>query len=120
VWLLGRPWITAVATAACVTLAAALALRWWTLRTLGDRWTTRIMVVPREALVTSGPYRFLRHPNYLVVVLEIAAIPMLHCAWLTAAVFSLANLALLRLRIATEERALREGGGPPDLGRSAA
>lgn len=63
--------------------------------------------------MTSGPYRWLRHPNYLAVVMEIAAIPMLHCAWITAVVFSLANLVLLKIRIGAEEGALDRtvGGG---------
>lgn len=107
VWLLRRPWRPLVAVIALAVLGAALALRWWTLATLGERWTTRVLVVTGEELVTSGPYRLLRHPNYLVVVLEIASIPMVHGAWLTALVFSFANLALLRERIRVEEGALR-------------
>lgn len=106
VWLLDRPWRPAVALVAISVLGLALALRWWTLRTLGNRWTTRVIVVPGEDLVTTGPYRWLRHPNYLAVVLEIAAIPMVHFAWLTATVFSFANLALLKERIRVENRVL--------------
>ena len=106
VWLLDRPWRPVIAGFAVIILGAALALRWWALATLGDRWTTRVLVVPGEALVSSGPYRWLRHPNYLVVVMEIAAIPMIHCAWLTAVVFTIANLVLLRERIRVEEGAL--------------
>jgi len=106
VWLLDRPWHSLVATAAMFVLAAATSLRWWTLATLGDRWTTRVLAVPGEELVTSGPYRWLRHPNYLVVVMEIAAIPLVHCAWLTAGVFSIANLILLKVRIRVEDGAL--------------
>ncbi len=106
VWLLDRPWRPVVAGLAVIILGAALALRWWTLSTLGDRWTTRVLVVPGEEMVSSGPYRWLRHPNYLVVVMEIAAIPMVHCAWLTALGFTVANLVLLRERIRTEEGAL--------------
>ena len=107
VWLLDRPWQPLVATAAMLVLGAALTLRWWTLATLGDRWTTRVIVVPGEDLVTTGPYRWLRHTNYLVVVMEMAAIPMVHCAWLTVAFFSVANLALLKERIRVEDGALR-------------
>lgn len=106
VWLLDRPWRPVVAGLAVIVLGAALALRWWTLSTLGDRWTTRVLVVPGEELVSSGPYRWLRHPNYLVVVMEIVAIPMVHCAWLTALGFTVANLVLLRERIRTEEEAI--------------
>jgi methyltransferase len=106
VWLLDRPWEPFVAAVALTALAAALGLRWWTLRTLGERWTTRVVVVPGEDLVIAGPYRWLRHPNYIVVVIEIAAIPLVHCAWTTALVFSIANLVLLRERIRVEEAAL--------------
>ena len=106
VWLLDRPWEPYVAAVALTVLAAALGLRWWTLRTLGERWTTRVVVVPGENLVAGGPYRWLRHPNYVVVVTEIAAIPLVHCAWATALVFSIANLVLLRERIQVEEAAL--------------
>ena len=108
VWLLQRPWKIEVAVVASLLLVVALGLRWWTLATLGARWTTRVVVVPGEHLVKTGPYRWLRHPNYLAVVVEIAAIPMIHSAWLTAVIFSAANLAILRHRIAAEERALRE------------
>jgi methyltransferase len=106
VWLLDRPWRPLVATAAMLVLVAATALRWWTLSTLGERWTTRVLVVPGEDLVRAGPYRWLRHPNYLVVVMEIAAIPLVHCAWLTAGVFSITNLVLLKERIRVEDEAL--------------
>jgi len=108
VWLLDRPWRPVLAVFAMLILGSAVMLRWWTLTTLGDRWTTRVLVVPGEELVSSGPYRWLRHPNYLVVVMEIAAIPMIHCAWLTAAVFTTANLVLLRERIRVEEGALSQ------------
>jgi len=106
VWLLDRPWRPVMAVFAMLILGAALTLRWWTQATLGERWTTRVVVVPGEELVSSGPYRWLRHPNYLVVVMEIGAIPMVHFAWLTAAVFTIANLVLLRERIRVEEGAL--------------
>ncbi|HSK74829.1 MAG TPA: isoprenylcysteine carboxylmethyltransferase family protein, partial [Thermoanaerobaculia bacterium] len=70
------------------------------------RWTTRIVVLPGVAPVTGGPYRFLRHPNYLAVILEILALPLVHTAWITALVFSLANALLLRVRIRAEEEGL--------------
>jgi methyltransferase len=106
VWLLRRPWRPEIAAVALAVLVVALVLRWWVLSTLGDRWTTRVMVLPDEQLITEGPYRWLRHPNYLAVVLEIVAIPMLHSAWLTAVVFSIGNLLVLRARIGVEDRAL--------------
>jgi methyltransferase len=69
-----------------------------------------VLVLPGEALVAGGPYRFLRHPNYLAVVLEVAALPLVHTAWATAVVFSALNLVLLRVRIGVEERALHGSG----------
>ena len=105
-WFLDRPIRPWLATAMLALLAIGMALRTWTLTTLGDRWTTRIVVVPGEAPVTTGPFRILAHPNYLAVVIEIIAIPMIHTAWLTAAVFTVLNAGMLYLRISTEERAL--------------
>ena len=80
--------------------------RVWVLRTLGQRWTTRIIVVPGETLVASGPYRFVRHPNYLVVIGEIAVLPLVFGLWDVAIVFSLLNAVILTIRIRTENRAL--------------
>jgi len=76
------------------------------LRTLGPRWTTRIIVVPGEKLVASGPYRFVSHPNYLVVVGEIAVLPLVFGLWDIAIIFSLLNAAILAVRIRTENRSL--------------
>lgn len=87
-------------------VVAAQALRWWCVATLGHQWNTRVIVVPDLALVTSGPYRWLRHPNYVAVVVEVAALPLVHTAWATALVFTLANAAVLSVRIPVEERAL--------------
>ncbi|MCH8809749.1 MAG: hypothetical protein IIA68_09800 [Proteobacteria bacterium] len=80
--------------------------RLWVIASLGGRWTTRVIVVPGAPLVTRGPYRFLRHPNYLVVALEIPVLPLAFGAWQIALGFGLANLALLAQRIRIEERAL--------------
>lgn len=107
--LLGRPFLPLLGVPALGVLLAAQGLRYWTLATLGERWTTRVLVPPGEPLVAAGPFRYLRHPNYLAVVLEILALPLVHTAWLTALVFSLANAALLRVRIEAEERALAAG-----------
>ena len=82
------------------------AARVWVLRTLGPRWTTRIIVVPGETLVSRGPYRFLHHPNYLVVVGEIAVLPLVFGLWPVALGFSLLNGAVLAVRIRAENRAL--------------
>lgn len=83
-------------------------LRYWAIHTLGDSWNTRILVVPGTKPVRRGPYRYLTHPNYVVVVVEILAFPMIFGAWTTALVFSVLNAALLRARIREEDRALAE------------
>lgn len=93
-------------------LAPALAgqlLRAWTQATLGSRWTTRVLTVPRELPVTNGPFRYFRHPNYLGVCLELLSFPMLTGAWRTAVVFSLLNAALLSHRVRCEEAAWKSG-----------
>jgi methyltransferase len=94
---------------ALVAAAVALlgqGLRWWAISALGERWNSRILVVPREVPVTRGPYRFLRHPNYLAVGLEIAGLPLAWGSWRTALAFSIGNALLLAVRIPAEERAL--------------
>ena len=88
-------------------VVASQALRWWCIATLGRRWNTRVIVVPGLAPVTSGPYRFLAHPNYVAVVVEGVALPMVHAAWLTAVAFTLLNAVLLTVRIRAENAALR-------------
>lgn len=80
--------------------------RIWVLRTLGQRWTTRIIVVPGETLVARGPYRFVNHPNYLVVVGEIAVLPLVFGLWQVALIFSGLNAAALAVRIRAENHAL--------------
>jgi len=91
--------------------AAGQALRLIAIRTLGWRWSTRIMTVPSEAPVQRGIYRYIRHPNYLGVELEIVSAPLMHSAYLTSAVFGVANALLLRARIRREEQALEEDNG---------
>lgn len=80
--------------------------RIWVLYSLGSRWTTRIIVVPGEQLVRRGPYRFVSHPNYLVVAAEIALLPLVFDLWEAALLFSLLNAAILTVRIRVENRAL--------------
>lgn len=87
---------------------AAQALRYWAIASLGPRWNVRVIVTPGDPVVTSGPYRWLRHPNYLAVVIEGLALPLVHGAWLSALVFSALNAGLLRVRMRVEERALAE------------
>lgn len=88
-------------------------LRYWVIRSLGDRWTTRIFVVPGEEPVSEGPYRLLRHPNYAVVVAEIALLPASLGAPRTAGCFTVLNALMMAVRIPAEERAL--AGAGPDL-----
>lgn len=104
--LLERPFLPWLGWPALVVVLLAQALRWWCIATLGHQWNTRVIVVPGAPRITSGPYRWMRHPNYVAVVLEIAALPLVHTAWLTALVFSVANAILLRERIRVENRAL--------------
>ena len=96
----------ALAWSMLVLVVAAQGLRWWCIATLGRRWNTRVIVVPGLAPVTGGPYRLLRHPNYVAVVVEGVALPMVHAAWITALVFTVANAALLAVRIRVEDAAL--------------
>jgi methyltransferase len=111
VWLLNRPFVPLLAGTMLFLLVAAAALRWWVISTLDGRWTTRIVVLPGVPPVTGGPYRLLRHPNYLAVILEIFSLPLIHTAWLTAIVFTLANAWLLRVRIRAEEAGLSRVSG---------
>jgi methyltransferase len=87
----------------------AQALRYAAVATLGERWNTRVIVTPAEPPVTAGLYRWIRHPNYVAVVVEIFALPLIRAAWFTAIFFSLANALLLAVRITSEERALGPG-----------
>ncbi|TGN66042.1 hypothetical protein EXE59_20365 [Nocardioides eburneiflavus] len=87
-------------------VVASQALRWWCIATLGRRWNTRVIVVPGMPPVRSGPYRILRHPNYVAVVVEGVALPLVHAAWITALVFTVLNAGLLAVRIRVEDAAL--------------
>ena len=86
-------------------------LRYWAIFSLGESWNTKILVVPGAKPVSRGPYRYLNHPNYVVVVVEILTFPLIFGAWLTALVFTVLNALVLRTRIREENRALRELAG---------
>lgn len=88
-------------------------LRYWAIASLGERWNTKILVVPGERLIRRGPYKYLSHPNYVVVVVEILSFPLVFGAWTTALVFSLLNGALLFVRVREENRVLAELAKPP-------
>jgi methyltransferase len=116
-WLGGLWWLGRDHRVDPLLLAVFVALqvaRLWVIASLGRRWTTRVVVMPGETLVAAGPYRFMRHPNYLIVAAEIAVVPLALGLPLCAAVFSALNGALLIWRIRVEQEALawaRAGGG---------
>lgn len=106
VWLRDRPFLPWLGWPMLAVVAATMALRYWVIATLGERWATRVLVLPGEPLVAGGPFRFLNHPNYLAVALEVVALPLVHTAWVTALVCGTANLLVLALRIRVENPAL--------------
>lgn len=103
-----RPFGWPLAIGAAMVFLAGHALRTAAKRALGPYWTVRVVTVPNAPVVSGGIYRYLRHPNYAGVALELVALPLLHGAWLTALVASALNALVLSRRIRAEERALRE------------
>jgi methyltransferase len=101
-----RSFVPALGYPMLVVVLAANALRWWCIATLGERWSARVIVLPEVPLVRSGPYRWFAHPNYVAVIVEGAALPLVGSAWITAACFTLLNAVLLTVRIRCEVRAL--------------
>ncbi len=106
VFRLERPFVPLWGGVMLGLVVGTMVLRYWAITSLGDRWTTRVFVVPEEPPAVRGPYRWLRHPNYLAVIVEVAALPLVHGAWWTAIAFSVANALVLRTRIRVEEEAL--------------
>ena len=104
--VLHRPFIPWLGWPMIGVVALSTALRWWCASTLGKHWNPRLIVIPDAPLVTGGPYRFLHHPNYTAVTAEVAALPLVHSAWLTAIVFTIANALVLNVRIRAENHAL--------------
>lgn len=104
VLLWARPFAWAVAGPALALYGLAKVLRWWALSTLGRAWNARI--VKPNTVVAEGPYRFIRHPNYLVVITELAVIPLVHGAWVSSIILSLTNAVVLFARIRKEEQTL--------------
>jgi methyltransferase len=105
-----RPFLPALGWPMVVIVLAAQALRWWCIATLGRQWNTRIVVVPGLRLKAGGPYRFFTHPNYVAVVVEGIALPLVRTAWLTALLFTVLNAILLSVRIRAENDALQLAG----------
>jgi methyltransferase len=110
-WL-GAPFVPTLGWPMLGLAAACQGLRWWVITTLGHQWNTRVIVVPGLPRIRSGPYRWLAHPNYLAVILEGAALPLIHGAWRTAMVFTLLNALLLRVRVRAEDAALARLSAP--------
>ena len=111
VFWLNRPFVPWLGAIMLLLLVATMLLRYWAIVSLGDRWTTRIFVVPGEPPIDKGPYRWLRHPNYLAVITEVAVLPLIHTAWWTAILCSVGNALVLRTRIRAEEEALETHSG---------
>ncbi|MDQ2957599.1 MAG: hypothetical protein M3Y42_11615 [Actinomycetota bacterium] len=112
--LVEAPWrsfLPALGWPMLVLVLASQALRWWCIATLGRQWNTRVVIVPGAGRIGAGPYRLLSHPNYLAVIVEGAALPLVHTGWLTAIVFTVLNAWLLRVRIGVENQALAELAG---------
>jgi methyltransferase len=103
---LKRPFLPALAAIMFAIFLAANGVRWWVIRTLGAHWNVQVMDSTRLGVITSGPFRFVRHPNYAAVFAEMLALPLVHAAWITALAGSLAHVAVLAQRLATEEPVL--------------
>lgn len=106
VWLRRPEFVPALGWTMLAVVVASQALRWWCIAALGHRWNTRVIVVPGMPLVTRGPYRWMSHPNYVAVVVEGFALPLVHSAWVTSVVFTACNAVLLAVRIRVENTAL--------------
>lgn len=114
VWLRRPAFVPALGFTMLALVVLSQALRWWCIATLGRQWNTRVIVVPGLPRVARGPYRFLSHPNYVAVVVEGFALPLVHSAWITALVFTVCNAALLSVRLRVESRALKALARPAD------
>ena len=106
VWLLRRPFIPALALPMIVLFVLSNALRWWVILAMAEHWNVQVVDSLRLGVVTRGPFRWIRHPNYLAVFVELLAVPLIHSAWLTALLGSLAHILVLRRRLAVEEAVL--------------
>ncbi|TGD88345.1 hypothetical protein BayCH28_11380 [Mycolicibacterium sp. CH28] len=101
-----RPFLPWLGWPMVAVVATSTAMRWWCVSVLGKHWNPRLIVIKGAPLVRRGPYRLLHHPNYTAVAAEVAALPLVHSAWVTAIVFSVANALVLTVRIRAENSAL--------------
>jgi methyltransferase len=106
VWALDRPFVPWLGWPMIAVVVLSCAVRWRCAAALGKRWNPRLIVIPDAPLVRDGPYRWVRHPDYIAVVAEVAALPLIHSAWLTAIAFTFANALVLYERIRLENAAL--------------
>ena len=103
---LHRPFIPALAVPMIALFILANIVRWWVIRTLGEHWNVQVMDSTRLGVITTGPFRYVRHPNYAAVFVEMIALPLIHTAWITALAGAIAHTIVLTLRLSTEERVL--------------
>jgi methyltransferase len=103
---LKRPFIAWLAAPMLALFLAANAVRWWVIRTMGQHWNVQVVDSTQLGVVTSGPFRFVRHPNYAAVFVEMLALPLIHTAWITAAAGAVAHVGVLAQRLSAEERVL--------------
>ena len=103
---LHRPLIPALAMAMFALFLAANLVRWWVIRTLGEHWNVNVVDSTKLGFVTSGPFRYVRHPNYAAVFVEMIALPLVHTAWITATVGALLHVVILSLRLSVEDPVL--------------
>ena len=103
---LRRPFIPILATISFALFLVANAVRWWVIRTLGEHWNVQVMDSTKLGVITTGPFRYVRHPNYAAVFLEMFFLPLIHTAWITAIVGSIAHAIVLSQRLSTEEKVL--------------
>jgi methyltransferase len=103
---LSRPLVPALAIAMFLLFAAANLVRWWVIRTLGEHWNVEVVDSTRLGFVASGPFRYVRHPNYAAVFLEMIALPLIHTAWITALFGAIAHVIVLSLRLSVEDPVL--------------
>jgi len=104
--VLKRPFLPWLSVPMFVIFLAANALRWWVIRSLGAHWNVQVVDSTRLGVVTSGPFRYVRHPNYAAVFSELLALPLIHTAWITAIAGAIAHVGVLAQRLSTEERVL--------------
>jgi methyltransferase len=103
---LHRPFLPALAIPMIALFVLANMVRWWVIRTLGQHWNVEVMDSTRLGVITTGPFRYVRHPNYAAVFVEMIALPLIHTAWITALVGAIAHIAVLSVRLSAEERVL--------------